>query len=332
MVAAPSARRVAIVGAGLAGLAAARGFAAAGVDALLFDKARSKGGRLCTRRGEDAAFDHGAQYFTCRDARFAELLAPLRAEGVVAPWPGRMGTLARGRVGTLREERERLVGVPGMSALARAMARDLEIVPQTRIARVARTEAGWRLVDEDGTSVGDYPAVVVATPAPQAVPLLAAVPRLEAAVGAVRMEPCWAAMLRFEAAVPVDVDGAFIEDSPLAWVARNNSKPGRPGSECWVLHATPEWSRALLEIEPEDACERLTRAFEQACNLRLPPIVHAAAHRWRFASTGQPLGHAFLWDADARLGVCGDWGDGGRVESAVLSGDALAREALRALG
>jgi predicted NAD/FAD-dependent oxidoreductase len=50
---------------------------------------------------------------------------------------------------------------------------------------------------------------------------------------------------------------------------------------------------------------------------------YLTAHRWRYARTTatQP---AVLWDADRRLGLCGDWCRGARVESAWLSGDALA--------
>ncbi len=321
------AERVAVIGAGLAGLAAARGFASAGAEVTVFDKARGPGGRISTRRTEHGAFDHGAQYFTCRDPRFAEILAPLRSEGVVAPWTGRIGTLEGGRVGDLREETERLVGVPGMSALGRALARDLDVVTGCRIEQVERVDGSWRLFAADREARGRFDAVVVATPAPQALPLVEAVPRLHEAVAAVRMQPCWAALVGFDAPLDLPLDGAFVSDSPLAWVARNNSKPGRPEHECWVLHATPEWSSAVLEIEPDEALGRLLCALAEAAGGALPPTRYAAAHRWRFASTDQPLGRACLWDASARIGVCGDWGDGGRVERAVLSGEALAREA-----
>ena len=120
--------RVAVIGAGLAGLAAAHGFVRAGASVTVFEKARAPGGRISTRRADALAFDHGAQYFTCRDPRFAEILEPLRRGGVVAPWPGRIRSLRRGRVSPLREETERLVGVPGMSALSRALAENQELL------------------------------------------------------------------------------------------------------------------------------------------------------------------------------------------------------------
>ena len=41
-----------------------------------------------------------------------------------------------------------------------------------------------------------------------------------------------------------------------------------------------------------------------------------------------PLGQEYLWDRSARIGVCGDWCLGARVEAAYDSGVALARAVL----
>ena len=62
--------KVAVIGAGVAGLTCARELARSGVDVGVFEKARGGGGRAATRRTGDYHFDHGAQYFTARDARF----------------------------------------------------------------------------------------------------------------------------------------------------------------------------------------------------------------------------------------------------------------------
>ena len=61
---------IAIVGAGIAGLAAARRLRAAGLTCTLFDKSPGLGGRMATRREGYLRFDHGAQYFTARGPRF----------------------------------------------------------------------------------------------------------------------------------------------------------------------------------------------------------------------------------------------------------------------
>ena len=159
----------------------------------------------------------------------------------------------------------------------------------------------------------------------KAVPLLAQAPRLAELVGGVEMQPCHAVMVTFPESIGVEFGGAFVAEPPLAWVARNASKPERASGECWVLHASPEWSALHLE-EPTDTVARsLLRAFAEVLRRELPIASSHAAHRWLFARTTRPLGTPFLWDADSRIGVCGDWTHGARVEDAFTSGKLLAR-------
>jgi len=62
---------VAIVGAGMAGLACAAQLRAAGVPVSVFDKGRRPGGRISTCGVDDRlSFDHGCQYFYANDPIF----------------------------------------------------------------------------------------------------------------------------------------------------------------------------------------------------------------------------------------------------------------------
>lgn len=315
--------RIAVVGAGLAGLSAARRLLRAGAEVALFDKARRPGGRVSTRRAEAGAFDHGAQYFTAREPGFAPVVADWCRRGVVQPWDAPIVRLAAGARLPAPGDGPRHVGVPGMSALARDLAADLAVRCERRIERVERVAGRWRLGGQ-GWDAEAFDAVVIATPAPQAIPLLDAVPALAERVAAVAMLPCQAALVAFERPLAVDFAAAFVADSPLAWIARNTSKPGRSGGECWVLHASPAWSAEHLEDAPDAIADALLAALAAALDRALPGTVHRAAHRWRFARAERPLGDV-LWDPEARLGVCGDWTLGDRVESAFLSGARLAR-------
>ena len=324
-----TAPRTAIVGAGIAGLSAARHLAAAQAAPMLFDKARSPGGRVSTRRAQALAFDHGAQYFTCRDPGFERVVADWCRRGVAARWEAPVVTLAKGVRGEPRAETARYVGVPGMSALARDLASGLDVACEQRIERIERSSGSWRVISDAGRVFDGFDAVVIATPAPQAVPLLAGLPQFAKRVAAVEMQACHAAMVAFAEPLGVDFGGAFVADSPLSWIARNGTKPGRPAGECWVLQTTPEWSAAHLDGTPDAIASDLLEALEAALGSPLPPPLHRASHRWLFARSDTPLGDPFLWDPHARLGVCGDWAFGGRVECAFSSGEQLAAAMLR---
>src|ERR1700739_4462086 len=83
------AARVAVVGAGVAGLACARVLVERGYRVRVFERHDCPGGRLATRRLEALTFDHGVQYFTIQDPRFELLVRKWETDGIVADWGGR---------------------------------------------------------------------------------------------------------------------------------------------------------------------------------------------------------------------------------------------------
>jgi photolyase PhrII len=346
--------RVAIVGAGLAGLACARTLADHGVEVVVFDKGRAPGGRLVTHRTADLEADVGASYFTVRDARFGRFVASWLEDGVVARWEGRVGALASGgSVPVATPALERFVGTPGMSAIARHLGRDFPVRTGHRVDEVDRRDGRYVLAgtvappgvtlgprDAERTesleSFGAFDVLVVCLPSDQAHPLIRGVsPALADDAAAVPCEPCLA--LAFvpedDALRALPFDGLFLgrdgdEARPLAWLARESSKPGRRVEDVWTLYAAPAWSRAHLRDPRETLEPRLLEAL--ASLLRLPRfgVRSSALRRWAFARPAAPSETGPLFDDDARLGVGGDWSAGGRVEGAFLSGVALAGRVL----
>lgn len=286
------------------------------VDVVLFDKARGVGGRLTVRRRDPFAFDHGAQYFTVRDERFASLVRQWRAEGVAALWNGRLVVIGDGPA-RASESIVRYVGTPGMNAVAKQLASGLTVRTDTRIDRLERAGAGWMLWAGEGVPPERFDAVVVAAPAPQAAALLPDGLLGHAAANAV-LNPCWAVMLGFDRPLEAPFDGAFLHGSPLSWAARNNSKPGRGAAESWVLHASPGWSAQNVERTPAEVLPELTAEFFRVTGLRAETPAVAEAHRWRHAHTSAAVPGGFL--SEPGLVACGDWCAGGRVEGAYLSG------------
>ena len=336
---------VAIIGAGLAGLSCAQALVQAGHQVHVFDKSRGPSGRMSTRRAEDAAgpwqCDHGAQYFTARDATFRAEVARWQQAGVAALWDARLASFGGSSWSTPETPLERFVGTPRMTSPAAWLVQGLQQAGectqtqwQTTVQRLERQADGWALTSaEHGLHAQRYSAVLLAVPAPQAVPLLQPVAAAGAAVAAsARMRGSWAVMVRCPAPVPLPWDGAFINDGPLRWVARDSSKPGRtvpPGMETWLLHASPEWSEAHIEDSADAVTGTLLAAFA-ALGGPAAHLVQATAHRWRYADTEPALTQGHWWDATACVGMCGDWLNGGKVEGAWLSGQSLAQQVLQA--
>lgn len=319
--------KVAVVGAGIAGLACAREVQLAGAHVTVFEKSRGSGGRLATRRADPYAFDHGAQYFTVRDERFAEQVTRWQGARAAAEFTGSVVSLRSGRA-TPTGPHRRFVGVPGMSAIGRLLAEGLDVQHERAVTALAPRGSAWDVVGEHGHLLGTYDRVVAAVPAPQAVPLLAPSASLATLAKSCTMSPCWAVMAAFEHPLPLDWDAAFVEDAPLAWIMRNGSKPGRPAPECWVLHAAPGWTREHLEQDKSVVPAPLLDVFAQVTGVTTPPV-HAVAHRWRYALPEEPLTLPYLLDEALGLAACGDWCGGPRVEGAWLSGHTLGRTLVR---
>lgn len=306
----------AVIGAGLAGIACARRLSAGGWQLRVFECQRAPGGRIATRRFEVAAFDHGAQYFNVRDGGFRTLIAAAAAAGAAARWQPRWP-------GGEQERGELWVGLPGMSALPRYLAQDLDIEYGARITRLERTGAGWTLIDDRGTSHADFGCVVLALPAPEAAALAAPHTPLAGRVGAVPMAPCLAVMAAFAGPLGDLPDAGFADDDVLAWAARNGSKPGRDAPDAWVLHASAEFSRREFDAPPARVQEALLTRLSSRLGRNLPGLLLSDTHRWRHARVEAPLGEPYLFDSSASIGFCGDWCLDARAEAAFLSGDAI---------
>ncbi|WP_338240517.1 NAD(P)/FAD-dependent oxidoreductase [Aurantiacibacter hainanensis] len=306
---------IAIIGAGMAGLACAARLTSNDHAVRLFDKGRGPGGRMSSRRveidGETLHFDHGAQYFTARDERFVRQVEEWEADGVVARWPN-------ARDGAW-------VGTPAMNAPVKAMAAGANVTFGARIESIRAVGTVWRLEGE-GAPDGAFEAVISAVPAEQVGPLLGLhVPQITDLAERTVSDPCWTLMIGFDD--PPDLPDTIRDAWPIGWAARNASKPQRGESECWVVQGSPAWSREYLEEEQDMVSVLLFDALREQAGGRLPGVRHSSAHRWRYAMSGN-AGRGAIWDPETRLGACGDWLNGPRVEDAWLSGWELAQKVL----
>jgi predicted NAD/FAD-dependent oxidoreductase len=321
--------KIAVVGAGMAGLSAARALSDRGHAVQVLEAAAIPGGRVGTRgfpaidmprplAGATLAVDHGAQYFTVRDDRFSAVVAEWLRDRVVAKWTGRVVSFDAEGWEDVDEGTGRYVGAPDMHAIAKAMAAGLAVTYGRR-------------VDSLDPLLGTVDHAVVALPSPQALPLVAHLPEVAERVATVGMKPNWTVMAAFEERVAARFDGAFVHGSPLGWIARNTSKPRRDWKvEAWVLQATTNWSEAHLDDRPDDVGAFLMEAFEDLVPAGLPRAFYAAVHRWRYATADPPLAVGTIHVPESRITLCGDWCKGSRIEDAFLSGLEAAERVLSA--
>jgi predicted NAD/FAD-dependent oxidoreductase len=330
---------VLVIGAGLAGLAAARELQDAGFAVVVLEKSRGVGGRCATRRLEvnGARVDHGAQFFTVRSERLQALVMELEQKGIVQEWSRGFPKL------TVRGLEARAAGHPryvckdGMSALAKAFVGDdeglpLEIVQNALVGAVFPSNLGWSAVLENG-EIYQARSLIVNTPAPQALALTRSSLETQTlqALERVQFNPCWALMIALETEPEIEWRGLEIEHDMLEWAALDSSKRAPDNQSTLVLHATPAWSQTHLEHSPETVAALMLEAAQALLGDWVKPIA-MTAHRWRYAKPSVTHPEFFL--EQGNLVFCGDWctPSNTRIEAALESGWAAAKHVLEKLG
>ena len=340
----------AVIGAGIAGAACAVSLQRAGVQVTVFDKSRGVGGRMSTRRAtwtdgdgvdQSAEFDHGAQHFTATHPRFKAVLKRAINVGCAAAWQPQIHAAWPGT-----QDVNSYVAVPHMPALTRHLLAGLPMHMGEQVQRLQRHADGWHLVVQGGETVGPFDQVMLALPPSQAATLLAGHQDAWAdqLVG-IEMQACWTLM-----AVTQDLDWPWDAceptTGPLAWVSRNDRKPGRDapkGCATWVAQASAAWSAEHLEDDSALVLESLKTALaSQLPSGQKIDWRHTSVHRWRYVTpAGTPAvtaaataaataatttaGRDECWyDSGLGLGVCGDFMGEGNVGAAWRSGDELA--------
>jgi renalase len=315
--------RVAVIGAGIAGLACARELQLHGISVDVFEKSRGPSGRMSTRRTQDWSADHGAQYFTARDPRFIEEVQSWIQAGNAAIWKPRLKIY---EAKTWRESHSqdiRYIGTPHMNSPGKHLAESLSIEYERTISQLERRDDKWHLQCSEANEIKTlYDFVVLAIPAPQASALLEDLDSGAADIAnSAQMKACWTMMAKFPNQLNVDFDAAFINQEIISWICQNGSKPMRQGST-WTIHGSPDWSQDHVELSKEDAQEQMIDCLT-AMGFKCKDA-DISMHRWRYASGCLENGVGFLSLPNISLGLCGDWLNAGRVEGAWLSGFNLA--------
>jgi renalase len=334
---------VLIVGAGIAGLTAARRLVDAGRDVIVLDKGRGVGGRMATRRFSGAAFDHGAQFVSVRSGEFASIMERWLADGIAALWSygfadgftgdGSLLTAAADgghRPHTpARDGHPRYRGAPAMTAIPKHLATGLDVRLGVKAESVRPLDTGWS-IDADAGRTYRSDSLILTPPVPQTLALLDAgdVPVGDSAretLDAIDYDPCVVLLALAEEPLSLPDPGVLRKaNDTIEWIADNRAKGVSERGPAITVHCAPGFSEAYYD-ESDDA---LARLIVEA--LPEPVRVSFAAtqvKRWRYSRPRQPLDAGAWTDGlPAGLVLAGDAFAGARVEGAVLSGLAAARK------
>lgn len=314
---------IAIIGAGLAGISAARSLREAGHEVIIFEKSRSYGGRCATRIWEGNVVDHGVQYFyrgnsvDIVDQSFHEALNRLDSNLI--------GEIAAPIVNELFEiepqHSPRCYYLPGNNRLAKALAEGLPIQFEHDIASLVSDGAGWRIGEDY------FDAVISSAPWPQSAKLFG----MESVDDELHYHRCLTAFYLIEGS-PSGRAAEFygIRDrsgGPISWTACENHKRNRivPNETILVVQTSHDFSVEHWDVTGEEWTKRLQTTLAERWSLSETRFQKRFSHRWRFSraqrsiSPSLPPGIYLTGDSMVTSNVRSVWRSGVETAKRVLA-------------
>lgn len=319
-------KKIAILGAGLTGAAAAASLVQHGYQVTVFDKGRAAGGRMSSKRTQQGYLDMGAQYFTARTQVFKQQVVRWCEAGQAELWCCKTAILSDDEgVITLHsseDQQQRFIGIPSMQSPVTALLQGIPLITSCRIHKLDYQQRRWTLHSEDGQDYANFDAVVVTLPPVQAQQLMkqSGLPELfDAAADA--LEPCWAVAVQAQS-IPW-ADAIFCQHPQLRFISHQQHKTGR--NSCYIMHFNAAFSALHLDEPADFWFAKASEILQEQLQVQ-GEIKALVAHRWLYASPKDqvPLS-GLLALPEQELWAAGDWSYGGRVENAYLAGLDLAQ-------
>jgi predicted NAD/FAD-dependent oxidoreductase len=308
--------KILVIGAGMCGLTAAGILQEAGHRVVVVDKGRGVGGRMATRRIDEAVFDHGAQFLTARSEWFINIVSALQEAGIVSPW----------FTGDDAESHIRYRGATSMNAIAKHLAYGLDVRTSTVVTSIRRAADRWTVAFDSG-DVLSCDACIITAPIPQS---LALVHSNELDLDAqtlsqlqnISYDPCFAVLATLDGPSGQPTGGPLrpVDSTAIALIS-DNQKKGVSPAPCITIHSTVEFARQYIE-DPETAH---TIMIEEVSNHFGSAITSSVIHRWRYAQPSSVFEAPFgVLNSSPLLLLAGDAFGGPRIEGAALSGRSAA--------
>lgn len=335
---------LAVIGAGLSGLAAAYVLRDAPLDVTLFEKSRGVSGRAATRHRDGVSYDHGANHFKTKTERLQSLVQEGISSDDLVKIKGSVHVFgADGDVTAGDPEKNREVKWTyrdGVSRLGKhlAEAAGADLKRKTHITLLTRAGGEWVLTDTEGREHGAFEAVLLTPPAPQAADLLKA-SRFDDGVREGLVEALAPATYRTQLTLVLAYrerierpDGCYAllnHDGAheIAWLGFEEEKPGHvpakgPVASVLVAQMSPAWSRPRFRSELRALAAEVTALAGSLLRQDLSRPLWTDKQGWRYAlpeASADP--DALAAGAQVGLFFAGDALQGtGRIGKAVESG------------
>jgi renalase len=316
-------KHVLVVGAGIAGLMAARHLVDGGVDVTILEKSAHVGGRMATKQFSDARFDYGAQFFYATHPIFRKHVDRWHETGSLKRWLPHPNPSTNGHAVF---DPEAWFGVNGMTSVPTMLASELDVRLNFNIEGIKGTNNGWKIWSDSKTTL-EADGLILTAPVPQSLAMLERVDNIPndliMRLHTISYKPLFTLLVCMKDGSGLKSDGALhLKEGPIAWINDTRVKSDSSASSSVTALASPDFSYGHMLEDLDTVRDLLLKEVYPFLSSDPESVM---IHRWRYAWPSQPLDMPEVTAVPAPLALAGD-GFGGEqslgymVESAGLSG------------
>ncbi len=311
-----------ILGAGIAGSTIAN-LLSKKYEVEVFDKARGVGGRSSNRRyKKKLSFDHGAQYISPNSKKFLKFLFELEKNKVVKKWNGNHLNFSFKN----KNQKLKFIGKKGNSDISKYLLRNVKTYTSSAIIKIYYNDKFWTIF-LDNKKKFEFKRLIITSPFPQTKILAKKYLNKKKFNIKVKMEPNITVMIVLKNSMEVPISSILFKDQILGWAANENSKNRfKSKNNLWTLQANTTWSKKFInnyKLKKKFITNLIINRFCNLTGFKKKQIVFKDIHGWKYSYNSAKTKNKSYFDKRNKLGVCGDWMSGARIEDAWISANNL---------
>ena len=286
----------------------------------LYDKARGPGGRSSFKRLKDKiGFDHGTQYISPKSEKFKRFVNQLIKKKVLKKWGGRHLFLNTQK----KEDKKhiKIIGAKGNNDISKYLLKNIKCHFNKELKKIEKKNKKWVLSFSDGDKK-QYSNLILTCPFPQLKKLSKKIIQHSFLEQRIKMDANITVMISLNKKINT-VSSYFFDDPILGWAANENTKNRfKTNKNLWTLQSTYKWANKHINnnrINKNKNSQILIKKFFNLLKIKDIKPKDIINHGWKYSSNSKPPKINSYWNSSLKIGACGDWFVGPRLESGWIS-------------
>ena len=328
--------KIAVIGAGISGLAAGRELARTGHYVVVFEENSDYGGKLATLKAgknKEHLIDFGIPYIESESGEFGQLLKELQDKDLLRKWEGKYAF--RNREGEIQENKKTqpaYFAPKGMNSIGKYLGRSLDIRFNEKVGGITnigdnRIKKRTWMLNFPTAATENFDAVIIAAPARQAYGILNLTAderealRLISIIDEVNYTSQFSFVAGYGDISMPEWNILECEDEAISRIS-NESLKGSEHGNTLVIYSSLKFAEQNAGEDKEVVEEKLLKHLSKILGgwAALPEWKHL--YFWKYAMPSNPLPYDYLEfeDEERALALVGGYMNGNNMETAYLSG------------